>query len=59
MNNTKYTELPLKTAILLYPHLLQHLSGIDLSDPNYICRFNADDGFFEIGYRSDRVWALC
>lgn len=59
MKNTNYKEMSLKSAILLYPFLLPHLSGIDISDPNYICRFNDDDGFFEIGYRSDRVWALC
>lgn len=58
MRNIKYKEMPLKTAILLYPFLLQHLSGIDLSDPNYICRLD-DDGLFEIGYRSDSVWKLC
>ena len=47
-------ELPLHEAIRCFPRLLPILlqMGIDVTDTNYVVRFN-DDGLLEVGYRDD------
>lgn len=54
---SNFIELPLLEFIRVEPKILKFIPPVvDLSDHNYIARFDGD--VFELGYRSDIEWRL-